>query len=115
MKKLILIIINILLIAPFIIFFKRGCPLSIDMLPVWLVMTIINYRFSESIKELILYNVCLSAFATIGIYVCGVLYFKYVHWDEIGEAIVQLEMIIEIAYIAILTGIESYIKVKKDK
>ena len=110
MKKAILIILNILLITPFLVLFRKAGNVAIFMLPVWFVMTIINACFAKNIKQLILYNVCLSVFATIGIYVCGQLYFKYVYWDEMGESVVILEMIIEVIYIAVLTAIEAVLK-----
>ena len=110
MKKIVLIILNALLILPFLIFFRRGGNVAIYMLPVWLIMSVINTIIAKDIKQLLLYNGCLSLFATIGIFVCGQLYFKYVCWDSIGESIVALEIIVEIIYIAVLSAVESYIK-----
>ena len=110
MKKTILIILNALLIIPFFIFFKRGGNVAISMLPAWFIMSIINTVFSKDIKQLLVYNGCLSLFASIGIFVCGQLYFKYVYWDSIGEAIIVLEIMVEVIYIAILSGIESLVK-----
>lgn len=110
MKKIILTILNILLMIPFLIFFRRGANVAIYMLPIWGIMTIVNTICAQNIRQLILYNVCLSVFATIGIFINGQLYFKYIHWDSVGEAIIQLEMIVEVIYIAILTGVESLIK-----
>ncbi len=115
MKKIILTILNALLIIPFLVLFRKGGNVAIFMLPIWLVMTMINTKFAPNIRQLIWYNVCLTIFATIGIYICGQLYFKYVYWDSMGEAVVQLEMIVEVIYIAILTGIESRIKYIENK
>ena len=110
MKKTVLIILNTLLIIPFLIFFRRGGNVAIFMLPIWFVMSIINTIFAKDIKQLLIYNGYLSLFAMIGIFVCGQLYFKFVYWDSIGESIIALEIIIEVIYIAILSGIESLIK-----
>ena len=110
MKKPVIIILNTLLIIPFFIFFRWGGNVTIFMLPVWFIMSIINTVFSKDIKQLLVYNGYLSLFASIGIFVCGQLYFKYVHWDSIGESIVVLEVIVEVIYIAILSGIESLVK-----
>ena len=110
MKKTVLIILNALLIIPFFIFFRQGGNVAIFMLPVWFIMSIINSVFSKDIKQLLVYNGCLSLFASIGIFICGQLYFKYVYWDSIGESIVVLEVIVEVIYIAILSGIESLVK-----
>ena len=115
MKKIVLTILNALLIIPFLVLFRKGGNVAIFMLPIWLVMTIINTKFAQNIRQLILYNACLAIFATIGIFICGQLYFKYVYWDSMGEAVVQLEMIVEVIYIAILTGIESRIKYIENK
>ena len=110
MKKTVLIILNTLLIIPFFVFFRRGGNVAISMLAAWFIMSIINTVFSKDIKQLLIYNGCLSLFASIGIFVCGQLYFKYVYWDSIGEAIIVLEIIVEVIYIAILSGIKSLIK-----
>lgn len=110
MKKAVLIIINILLIAPFIIWFRRGSNVAFYMLPVWLIMTVLNTAFSKSVKEIVLYNGILAIFAIIGSFVNGQLYFKYVCWDSIGEYINLLEMIIEALYITLITGIECFVK-----
>ena len=110
MKKTVLIILNALLIIPFFVFFRRGGNVTIFMLPVWFIMSIINSVFSKNIKQLLVYNGCLSLFASIGIFICGQLYFKYVYWDSIGESIVLLEIIVEVIYIAILSCIESLVK-----
>lgn len=110
MKKKVLIILNALLIIPFLIFFRRGGNVAIFMLPVWFVMTIVNTICSKDIKQLLIYNVLLSLFATLGIFVCGQLYFKYVYWDSIGETIILLEIAIEVIYISILTAIESFVR-----
>ena len=110
MKKIILILLNVLLIIPFLVLFRKGGTVAIFMLPVWLVMTVVNTIFAKNIRQLILYNVCLSFFAAIGIFICGQLYFEYIYWDSMGEAVIQLEMIVEVIYIAILTGVESFIK-----
>ena len=115
MKKIVLTILNALLIIPFLVLFRKGGNVAIFMLPVWLIMTMINTKFAQNIRQLILYNVFLTIFATIGTYICGKLYFKYVYWDSMGEAVVQLEMIVEVIYIAILTGIESRIKYIESK
>ena len=110
MKKTVLIILNALLIIPFFVFFRRGGNVAIFMLPVWFIMSIINSVFSKDIKQLLVYNGCLSLFASIGIFVCGQLYFKYVCWDSVGEAVIALEIMVEVIYIAILSGIESLVK-----
>ena len=110
MKKYILIILNVLLVIPFLIWFERGGNVAISMIPVWLVMSIINMIFSENIKQIVLYNGCMALFAIIGIFVCGQLYFKYVSWDSMGEAVVMLEIIIGFIYIALLTLFECLIK-----
>ena len=110
MKKIVLIILNALLIIPFFIFFRRGGNVAIFMLPVWFVMTIVNTVFAKDIKQLLVYNGYLSLFASTGIFICGQLYFKYVYWDSIGEAIIVLEIIVAVIYIAILSGIESLVR-----
>jgi hypothetical protein len=110
MKKPGIIILNTLLIIPFFIFFRWGGNVAIFMLPVWFIMSIINTVFSKDIKQLLVYNGYLSLFASIGIFVCGQLYFKYVYWDSVGEAVIALEIIVEVIYIAILSGIESLVK-----
>ena len=110
MKKTILIVLNILLMMPFFIFYRRGANVAIYMLPIWGIMTIVNTICAPNIRQLILCNVSLAVFTTIGIFINGQLYFKYIHWDSVGEAIIQLEMIVEVIYIAILTGIEILIK-----
>ena len=110
MKKIVLILLNVLLIIPFLVLFRKGANVAIFMLPVWLVMTVVNTIFAKNIRQLILYNVCLSVFATIGIFICGQLYFEYVYWDSMGEAVIQLEMVVEVIYIAILTGVEGLVK-----
>ncbi len=110
MKKTVIIILNTLLIIPFFIFFRWGGNVAIFMLPVWFIMSIINTVFSKDIKQLLVYNGYLSLFASIGIFVCGQLYFKYVYWDSVGEAVIALEIIVEVIYIAILSGIESLVK-----
>lgn len=91
------------------VLFRKGANVAIFMLPVWLVMTVVNTIFAKNIRQLILYNVCLSVFATIGIFICGQLYFEYVYWDSMGEAVIQLEMIVEVI-LAILTGVEGFVK-----
>ena len=110
MKKTVIIILNALLIIPFFIFFRCGGNVAIFMLPAWFIMSIINTIFSKDIKQLLVYNGYLSLFASIGIFACGLLYFEYVYWDSIGEAIIVLEIIVEVVYIAILSGIESLVK-----
>ena len=110
MKKTVIIILNTLLIIPFFIFFRWGGNVAILMLPAWFIMSIINTVFSKDIKQLLVYNGYLSLFASIGIFVCGQLYFKYVCWDSVGEAVIALEIMVEVNYIAILSGIESLVK-----
>ena len=110
MNKTVITILNTLLIVPFFIFFRLGGGVAIFMLPVWFVVSIINTVFSKDIKQLLVYNGYLSLFASIGIFICGQLYFKYVCWDSIGEAIIVLEIIIEVVYIAILSSVESLVK-----
>ncbi len=110
MRKIILTLLNILLIIPFMIFFRIGGNVTIFMLPVWLVMTIVNTKFAQNTAQLIWYNACLAVFAAAGIFICGQLYFQYVYRDGIGEAIVILEMKVEVIYISILTVIESFVR-----
>ena len=110
MKKIVLIILNALLVIPFVIFFRRGAYVAIYMLPVWFVMTVINIIFSKDIKEILLYNGTLTAFAIIGIFATGQLYFKYVYWDTAGEMVITTEIMIGIIYIACLTGIECLVQ-----
>lgn len=112
MRKALMIFLNILLIVPFFVFYRKGAMVTVYMWYVWFAMTVANAFFSKSVKELIMYNVFLLVFATIGIFVGGQLYFKYVYWDEMGESIVILEMIFEIFYIIALTVVESIAKHK---
>ncbi len=115
MKKLSLFILNILLIIPFILFYENGGMVAIFMLPIWFIMTVINTACSKKIKEILLYNGILMLFATVGIFVCGQLYFKYVFWDSMGEAGIFLEMIIEVINIIVLTVFECLIKYNDKK
>ena len=110
MKKIFLTILNALLITPFLIFFRRGGIVAIFMLPVWFVMSIVNTVCSKDVKQLLIYNGWLSLFASVGIFVCGQLYFKYVCWDSIGETIILLEIAVEVIYISILTGVEPVVR-----
>lgn len=106
MKKTILIIVNILLIIPFILFYRRGANVAVAMLPVWFAMSGINTVFAENKKDILIYNGCLALFATAGIWLNGQLYFKYVCWDIKGEMVMNFEMMVEVVYIAVLTAIE---------
>ncbi len=110
MKKIVLIILNTLLVIPFLIFFRQGANVSIFMLPIWFIATILNAVLSRDLKELLMFNGTLALFAMIGIFTNGQLYFKYVYWDSEGELVVMAEIIIGIIYIAVLTGIECLIK-----
>ena len=110
MKKIVLIILNALLVIPFLIFFRRGANVSIFMLPIWFIATIINAILSKDLKELWMFNGILAMFAIIGIFTNGQLYFKYVYWDTEGELVVMAEIFIGLIYITVLTGIECLIK-----
>ena len=76
MKKIVLIILNALLVIPFLIFFRRGANVSIFMLPIWFIATIINAILSKNLKELWMFNGILAMFAIIGIFTNGQLYFN---------------------------------------
>ena len=115
MKRMLVLALNILSIAPFIVLFKLGGNVAIFMLIIWPIIMFINYSCAKSIKGLIGYNCCLAVFSAVGIYICGQLYFKYVQWDSIGEAIVQIEIIVELIYIATITVIECIINKYLDK
>ena len=110
MKKNFLIILNALLVIPFLIFFRRGANVSIFVLPIWFIATIINAILSRDLKELWMFNGILAIFAIIGIFTNGQLYFKYVYWDTEGELVVMAEIFIGLIYITVLTGIECLIK-----
>lgn len=110
MKKIVLIILNALLVIPFLIFFRRGANVSIFMLPIWFIATIINAILSKDLKELLMFNGTLAIFAMIGIFANSQLYFKYVCWDTEGELIAKAEILIGLIYIAVLTGIECLIR-----
>ena len=109
-KKIVLIILNALLIIPFLVFFRHGANVSIFMLSVWLIATIINAVLSKDLKELLIYNGTLTLFAIIGIFTNGQLYFKYVYWDVEGEVVVMAEIFFCLIYISVLTGIECLVK-----
>ncbi len=109
-RKSFLIILNILLIAPFIILYRRGAFIAISMVPVWFVMSVINTIFSKSVKEIVVYNGLLALTASIGILICGLLYFEFVCWDTEGELLLLYEIGFEILYIAMLTDVECFIK-----
>ena len=108
--KIINRIINGLLILPFIVFYKLGGFVAIFMLLAWVMMSVINTILARNVKQLLLYNGVMLVFATLGIFLCGQLYFKYICWDPEGEAVIFLEMFIEVLVISSLTLIESLIK-----
>ena len=109
-KKVVLLIINALLVIPFIVFYRFGGHVAIHMLPIWFIMSVVNAVFSKSTKELLVYNAIMLLSAVVGIFACSQLYFKHVYWDTAGEAVMIAEMMIGSIYIAALTGIACLVK-----
>ncbi len=110
MKKLPLVLMNIAVALPFVVFFRAGGVVSIFMLPVILVLSIINTIKSKSIIEILIFNLILEVFIIIGIIVNSELYFEYVYYDRNGEMVFQAEKLISAIYVGIITLIECLTK-----
>ena len=108
--KRILVIINALLIIPFIVFFTAGGSVTIWMLPVWAVMSVVNTLFAQDRKELIVLNGAMALFAAIGIWIDAILYFSFICYDSEGVLVMQLETVVMLLYVAALTLIEYLIR-----
>ncbi len=110
MKKVVLIILNILQIVPFIVFYKQGGRVIMYMMPVFIIISIINTVFSKGVIELVRYNCLLIAVALLGTIACGQLYFVFVYKDSAGELVLLLEMLIMAIGLAVVSLIECLIK-----
>lgn len=110
MTKRVLLRINALLIIPFIVFFTKGGNVAIWMLPVWAVMSVVNTLFAQDRKELIALNGAMALFAAIGIWIDAILYFYFICYDSEGVLVMQLETVVMLLYVAVLTLIEYLIR-----
>ncbi len=110
MKKFPLFWTNFSVFVIFVAFFYRGLNTDIFMLPVILIISTFNLRHSESVPDLLLYNILLLIFTTVGSGVSSWLFLKLINYDEIGVALSQLAIIVEFTYVSIITIIELVIK-----
>ncbi|MBQ8001923.1 MAG: hypothetical protein IJ297_00575 [Clostridia bacterium] len=114
-RKAIIVTLNTILILPFIIFFKYGGNVTIWMLPIWAVMSVVNTLFSDKIQEIVIFNSVMAVFACLGIWIDALLYFYYITYDSVGVAVMQLETVVMLIYVALLTLIECLVKYLADK
>lgn len=105
-KRLRIILLNILPCVIIVGLYRLGGMISLQMPMPLLVITVINAIFAKSKKEFLIYNGILLVSSVAGIYANGQLYFKYICYDVVGEAIMVVEIFAAIVLILIYTAIE---------
>lgn len=114
-RKLCLILLNILPLVIFAGFYQYGGNVCFYMLPALMLFTVINVFLSLSTEEFLVYNVVLLLSTILGIFVSDQLYFKYVCYDLLGEAVLGVEILAVVLLLSAYTAIELLFKSLYDK
>ena len=109
-KKLLLILINAIVILPFIVFYRFGANVAIHLIPVIFILSLTNTLLSQNRKEFLIRNLILGIFNIVGILVNSVLYFSYICYDSEGLLVMQFEIFVAFIYVGILSLIGIAIK-----
>ena len=115
MKKYLIIGINLIILVIYVAFFRFCGNVSMYLIPVLFVISVLNCILADSKKTFLTYNIFLIIITIIGILVNSTLYFRYVCYDSVGEAILWLEIFVAVVYIGLLTAVEFCIKHYLDK
>ncbi len=99
------VVLNYLPLLFWCIFYSKGANISIAMIPLLGAIALVNYYNSHKIKNILFFNSNLTLSTFLGIYFNSQLYFKFINYDTLGEAIRDLQLIVGFIYILILTFI----------
>ena len=116
MKKALLIILNISIIIPCIIFGNVGTSFIPTIWLITFVMSLVNLVLSNKRKEFLIYSLILLVFSSIGMYINGQIYFgsladKQIWYDLEGDLTYYLATVIHLVTHLIIMSIEFLIKV----
>ena len=76
------------------VFYSKGANVSIAMIPLLGAIALVNYCNSDKIRNFLFFNSNLMLSTFLGIYFNFQLYFKFISYDTLGEAIRDLQLII---------------------
>ena len=115
MKNKILIILNIAVIIPCLFLGSIGTKFSLSYLLLILIFSVVNFCFSKSKKELVIYNLILLIISVIGINIQGQLYFhsltdKQIWYNLEGSITYQIITLIQVIISILVMGMEILIK-----
>ncbi len=115
MKNKILIIFNIAVIIPCLFLGSIGTKFSLSYLLLILIFSVVNFCFSKSKKELVIYNLILLIISVIGINIQGQLYFhsltdKQIWYNLEGSITYQIITLIQVIISILVMGMEILIK-----
>lgn len=114
-RRLRIILLNILPCVVFVGLYRCGAMVGLQMPIPQLLITIKNATFAKSKKEFLVYNCILLVSSVAGIYANGQLYFKYICYDVVGEAIMVVGIFAAIVLIIVYTAIEMLYFFRKKK
>ncbi len=114
-RKVCIILVNILPFAVFVSLYQYGGNVGLCMpLPQFLI-TVVNTIYAGTKKELLMYNGILLISSAAGIFANGQLYFRYICYDDEGVMVMMAEIMAAVVLISIFTAVEFLIRYLHDK